>query len=50
MRKRRNIKDDIEYYSLLRTYRAVERCNVALLVVDALKGFTRRRRYRQADY
>ncbi len=41
MRKRRNIKDDIEYYSLLRTYRAVERCNVALLVVDALKGFTR---------
>ncbi len=41
MRKRRNIKDDVEYYSSLRAYRAIERCNVALVVVDAEKGFNR---------
>lgn len=41
MRKHRNIKNDVEYYSLLRAYRAIERCNVALVVVDAAKGFTR---------
>jgi len=41
MRKRRHIRDDVEYYSILRAFRAVERCNVALVVVDAVKGFTR---------
>ena len=41
MHKHRQIKDEVEYYSLLRAYRAIERCNVALVVVDAVKGFTR---------
>ncbi|MDD5231359.1 MAG: ribosome biogenesis GTPase Der [Candidatus Marinimicrobia bacterium] len=41
MRKRRNIKDEVEYYSILRASRAIERCNVTLVVVDAVKGFNR---------
>ena len=41
LRKKRNIKDDIEFYSNVRTDRAIERCNVAVLVIDAVKGFDR---------
>ncbi|MFH1212893.1 MAG: ribosome biogenesis GTPase Der [Candidatus Neomarinimicrobiota bacterium] len=41
MRSRSNISDDVEYYSFLRAFRAIERCNVALVVVDAEKGFMR---------
>ncbi|HPC35492.1 MAG TPA: ribosome biogenesis GTPase Der [Candidatus Marinimicrobia bacterium] len=41
MRKQRRIKDEVEYYSFLRASRAIERCNVALVVIDAVKGFTR---------
>lgn len=30
----------VEYYGLLRTMRAIERCDVAILVLDASEGFT----------
>lgn len=41
LRKKSNIKDSIEFYSSVRTDRAIQRCNVVLLVIDALKGFNR---------
>lgn len=41
IRKKSNVTDEVEFYSVLRAYRAIERANVVLLVVDAEKGFTR---------
>jgi len=41
LRRRRNIGDEVEFYSVLRAYRAIDRSNIALLVVDVAKGFTR---------
>lgn len=41
LRKRRNIDNQIEFFSMLRAEQAIERCNVAILVVDAEKGFNR---------
>ena len=41
LRKKQYIKDHIEYYSTLRTHRSIDRCHVAVVVIDAVKGFTR---------
>jgi GTP-binding protein len=41
LRKKRNIDNQIEFFSMLRAEQAIERCNVAILVVDAEKGFNR---------
>ena len=38
LRKRTKVEDDIEFYSTLRTERAVERADVCVLVVDASLG------------
>ena len=38
LRKRSKVQDDIEFYSTLRTARAVERADVCVLVVDAADG------------
>lgn len=38
LRKRSNIKESIEMYSTLRTSRAIDRCDVAIVVVDATQG------------
>ena len=38
LRKRSKVEDDIEFYSTLRTERAVERADVCVLVVDASLG------------
>ncbi len=38
LRKRSKIEDDIEFYSTLRTSRAIERADVCVLVVDAKDG------------
>jgi GTPase len=38
LRKRSKVDDDIEFYSTLRTSRAIERADVCVLVVDALDG------------
>lgn len=40
LRKKNKIKEDIERYSIIRTVSAVERCNVAILVIDAKEGVT----------
>ena len=38
LRRRSKVDDDIEFYSTLRTSRAIERADVCVLVVDALDG------------
>lgn len=38
LRKRSKVEDDIEFYSTLRTARAIERADVCVLVVDATDG------------
>lgn len=38
LRKRTKVEDDIEFYSTLRTRRAIERADVCVLVVDATVG------------
>jgi GTP-binding protein len=35
LRKKTKVKESIEFYSTVRTYKAIERCNVAILVIDA---------------
>jgi GTP-binding protein len=38
LRRRSRVQDDIEFYSTLRTARAIERADVGVLVVDATEG------------
>ena len=38
LRKRAKVQENIEFYSTLRTARAIEGCDVALLVLDATQG------------
>ncbi len=40
MRRKGNISDPLERYSVLRALRAVDRCDVALLLIDATSGVT----------
>ena len=40
LRRKNKIKEEIERYSIIRTVSAVERCNVAVLVIDAVEGVT----------
>lgn len=40
MRKRHVVHEDIEYYSMVRGLRAMEKADVCLLVIDALDGVT----------
>ena len=40
LRRKSKIKEDIERYSIIRTVSAVERCNVAVLIIDATEGIT----------
>lgn len=40
LRRKSKIKEDLERYSIIRTVSAVERCNVAVLVIDASEGVT----------
>lgn len=35
LRRKSKVFESIEFYSTIRTYKAIERCNVALLVIDA---------------
>jgi GTP-binding protein len=41
LRKRKQVHDSIELYSILRTVRAIERCDVAVIVIDATIGLER---------
>ncbi len=39
LRKRTKVKENIEFYSTLRTDRAIRECDIAILIVDAMQGF-----------
>jgi GTP-binding protein len=39
LKKRRNVTESIEFYSAIRTLRSIERCDVALILFDAKRGF-----------
>ncbi|NNM95595.1 MAG: ribosome biogenesis GTPase Der, partial [Bacteroidia bacterium] len=39
LRKKSKVDEDVEFYSVLRTVKAIERCDVCLLVIDAVQGF-----------
>ncbi len=41
LRKRSKIDDSIEFYSSVRTQRAILNCDVSLVLIDAEKGFTK---------
>lgn len=38
LRKKTKVKDGVEFYSTLRTLRGLDRCHVALVVIDASQG------------
>ncbi len=40
LRKKSRFKDDIEYYSFVRTMESLDRCDVAILVMDGSEGVT----------
>lgn len=40
IRKKKNVDDDVEYYSNMRAFDAVRRSDVCLLVVDSVEGLT----------
>lgn len=39
LRKRRKVKENVEFYSTVRTDRALRECDVAILLIDAMQGF-----------
>ncbi len=39
LRKKSKVHEDIEFYSVMRTIKAIEECDVVVLVVDAKEGF-----------
>ena len=41
LRRKKNISSNVEFYSMVRANLAIERCQVALMVIDATKGFSR---------
>jgi len=39
IRKKSKVKEDLEFYSVMRAVRSIEFCDVAILVIDATRGF-----------
>lgn len=39
IRRKKKVKEDIEFYSVMRSVRAIEHCDVVIVVVDATRGF-----------
>lgn len=39
LRKKSNVDERIEYYSTVRTHKAIRNCDVAIVMVDAMQGF-----------
>ncbi len=39
IRKKKSVHEDVEFYSVLRSLRAIESCDVCILMVDATQGF-----------
>ena len=40
LRRKKNVKEDLEHYMVVRTVAAIERSDVVILVVDAVEGIT----------
>jgi len=40
MRRKSKVRESLEYYSVLRSVKAIQRCDVALVMLDALDGVT----------
>jgi GTP-binding protein len=40
LRRKSKIKEDLERFSIIRTVSAVDRCDIAILVIDAVEGVT----------
>jgi len=40
LRKRTQIRQQVDYYSALRTLKSIEKCDVALIFIDAVEGLT----------
>ena len=39
IRRKAKVKEDLEFYSVMRSVRAIEYCDVAILILDATRGF-----------
>lgn len=39
IRRKSKVKEDLEFYSVMRSVRAIENCDVCLIVMDATRGF-----------
>ena len=39
IRKKSKVSEDLEFYSVMRAVRAIEHCDVAILIIDATRGF-----------
>lgn len=39
IRRKSKVKEDLEFYSVMRSVRAIEHCDVVILVLDAQRGF-----------
>lgn len=39
IRKKSKVKEDLEFYAVMRAVRAIEECDVVILIVDATRGF-----------
>ena len=39
IRRKSKVREDLEFYSVMRSVRAIEHCDVCLLVLDATRGF-----------
>jgi GTP-binding protein len=40
IRRRSRIKGSIEFYSIVRSYESIQRCDVAIILIDAVEGMT----------
>lgn len=40
LRRRKKVEEQLEYYSVIRTLRAVDRCDITLVLIDADEGLT----------
>ena len=38
LRRKAKVKEDVEFYSVLRSVRSIEECDVCLFMIDAEKG------------
>jgi GTP-binding protein len=39
IRRKAKVKEDLEFYSVMRSVRAIEHCDVAIVILDATRGF-----------